>query len=65
MTNNPALGYFASLTASAKARPVTAVDQRLFTAFDTDINKALLGRQTAKAALDQVAKDWKTILGTP
>ena len=65
VTNNPALGYFASLTASAKARPVTAVDQRLFTAFDTDINKALLGRQTAKAALDQVAKDWKTILGTP
>jgi arabinogalactan oligomer/maltooligosaccharide transport system substrate-binding protein len=52
------------LLGTAKARPVNPKITQLFGIFDTDLQGALSGQMAAQDALNKVAQDWATALGS-
>jgi arabinogalactan oligomer / maltooligosaccharide transport system substrate-binding protein len=59
---NKVISAFQPLLSSAKSRPVNPVGGQLFTAFDSDIQNALSGKESAQDALNKVAQDWQPLL---
>jgi arabinogalactan oligomer / maltooligosaccharide transport system substrate-binding protein len=55
---NPVIQAFHPLLGTAVSLPVNPKADQLFTAFDADIQNALIGTQSAQDALNKVAQDW-------
>ncbi len=64
VTSNKTIAAFKPLLTSAKSRPVNPNAGSIFTAFDSDIQNALTGKDTAQGALDKVAQDWKPLFNS-
>ncbi len=59
---NKVISAFQPILNTAKSRPVNPVGGQLFTAFDSDIQNALTGQESAQDALNKVAQDWQPLL---
>lgn len=59
---NPVIKDFQPILSTGKSRPVNPIGGQLFGPFDKDIQNALAGKQSAQDALNQVAKDWQTLI---
>ncbi len=55
---NQVIQSFQPLLATAISLPVNPKADQLFTAFDADIQNALIGTQSAQDSLNKVAQDW-------